>query len=182
MDHTYIRKVCNGDTEAYRYFLKEYKDMAFSVALSVVKDEFIAEEVVQDAFMKAFRGMNSFNFQAKFSTWFYRIVTNEAFMRLNKIKKEIMVFTSEFEADIPDGELINQLHQDEYRDLVNEALKMLAPKESLVLRLFYLEEESIKAVCEITGWTNSNTKVTLHRARKSMLKAVNQLLNKLNQH
>ena len=93
-----------------------------------------------------------------------------------------MVFTSEFEADIPDGELINQLHQDEYRDLVNEALKMLAPKESLVLRLFYLEEESIKAVCEITGWTNSNTKVTLHRARKSMLKAVNQLLNKINQH
>ena len=177
MDHTYIRKVCSGDTQAYRYFLTQYKDMAFSLAVSVVKDEFIAEEIVQDAFMKAFRAMNSFNFQSKFSTWFYRIVTNEALMRLKKMKREIVVFTAEYTEDSLDEDVLSALQEDEHHHLVNAALNMLAPKESLVLRLFYLEEESIKTVCEITGWSASNTKVLLHRARKSMLSAVNHLLN-----
>ncbi len=71
------------------------------------------------------------------------------------------------------------LDKDEQIHNINEALKMLSDRESVVLRLFYLEEESIKDVCEITGWSESNTKVILHRARKSMLSALNKL-KKLN--
>lgn len=176
MDEIYIRKVCEGDTESFRYFLKQYKDMAFSVAISVVKDEFIAEEVVQDAFMKAFNALKSFNRQSKFSTWFYRIVSNESFMRLKKMKRDIISFNPDYNNDIADESVLLSLQADEQTYLINEALKKLPPNESLALRLFYLEEESIKAVCEITGWSESNTKVILHRARKNMLIAVNQLM------
>lgn len=176
MDDIYIEKVLSGDREAFRYFLKEYKDMAFSVAMSVVKDEYIAQEVAQDAFVKAFTALKSFNRQSKFSTWFYRIVVNEALTRLKKIKKEIIFFNPEYEADIPDESFLASLKEEEQTYLINEALKKLIPNESLALRLFYLQEESIKDVCEITGWSESNTKVTLHRARKNMFVVLSELM------
>ncbi|MES2005411.1 MAG: RNA polymerase sigma factor [Bacteroidota bacterium] len=176
MDDLYIKKVCSGDRDAFRYFVKKYKDMAFSVALSVVKDEFVAQEIVQDAFVKAYRNLGSFSNKSRFSTWFYRIVTNEALMRLKKVKKELISFTEEYPAEIADESFLLEIAKEERAYLVNEALQRLSPKESLVLRLFYLEEENIKEVCEITGWTEANTKVLLHRARKSLFTVLTQLM------
>jgi RNA polymerase sigma-70 factor (ECF subfamily) len=150
--------------------------MAFSVAMSVIKDEFIAQEVVQDSFVKAFGALKSFNRQSKFSTWFYRIVVNEALTRLKKLKREIISFTADYEADIPDESFLASLKDEEQTYLINEALKKLIPNESLALRLFYLQEESIKEVCEITGWSESNTKVTLHRARKNMFTVLSRVM------
>lgn len=179
MDDFYIKKVCQGDTEAFRYFLKTYKDMAFSLCMSILKDEFIAEEVVQDSFMKAFNGMKSFNAKSTFRTWFYRIVLNEAFQRRRKFKNDILDFHPVYNEEIEDESILFNLNKDEQVHVINEALKLLSDRESVVLRLFYLEEESIRDVCEITGWTESNTKVILYRARKNMLSALNKLM-KLN--
>lgn len=176
MDEIYIRKVCEGDEEAFRYFLKIYKDMAFTIAFSVVKDEFIAQEVVQDAFIKAFKGLKSFNEKSTFRTWFYRIVINEAFMRLKKLKKEILSFGDEYNKDAADESELLSLQKEEQIYLINEALKRLSPKESLALRLFYLQEESINEVCEVTGWSEANTKVILHRARRNMFIAFKQIM------
>jgi len=175
MDDLYISKVCQGDAEAFRYFIKEYKDMAFSIAISVVKDEFMAEEIVQDSFLKAFKGLSSFQKRAAFSTWFFRIVTNESFRRLRKIKKEIVSFCGEFEGDVEDEVIYSSLEEEEQTYLINKALEMLDPRESLALRLFYLQEESIKEVGNITGWSVSNTKVILFRARKNMLAVIKQI-------
>ncbi|SMD18682.1 RNA polymerase sigma factor [Pedobacter nyackensis] len=179
MDNVYAEKVCRGDKDAFRYFIKKYKDMAFSLSVSIVKDEFIAEEVVQDSFVKVFNGMGSYNAASTFKTWFYRIVLNEAFQRRKKQKKDFLQFQPDYNEDITDESILFGLDKDEQIHNINEALKMLSDRESVVLRLFYLEEESIKDVCEITGWSESNTKVILHRARKSMLSALNKL-KKLN--
>lgn len=154
MDEIYIRKVCEGDAESFRYFIKTYKDMAYSLAISIVKDEFRAEEVVQDAFVKAFHGLKSFNQKSKFSTWFYRIVVNESFSHLKKINKEVIQFRQDYDTEIPDENDILALQNEEQAFLVNEALKMLSANESLALRLFYLEETSINTLCEVTGWSS----------------------------
>ena len=57
MDDLYIKKVLEGDTDVFRYFVGQYKDMAFSLSMSVVKDEFLATDVVQESFMKAFQNL-----------------------------------------------------------------------------------------------------------------------------
>lgn len=176
MDDFYIGKICNGDHDAFRYFIKTYKDIAYSIAISVVKDEFIAQEVTQDAFMKAFKNIGSFSKKSTFSTWFYRIVMNEALMRLRKLKKEFIDFTDINDDDISDENAILSLKEDEQTYLINEALRKLSSKESLALRLFYLQEESVKEVCEITGWSEANTKIILHRARKNMFVVLTQLM------
>jgi RNA polymerase sigma-70 factor (ECF subfamily) len=60
---------------------------------------------------------------------------------------------------------ILKLEMDDQKYFINEALKKIPGKESLVLRLFYLDENSIEEITGITGWTSSNIKVILHRAR-----------------
>ena len=58
MDSEFIQKVLDGDSYAYRFFIEKYRDMAYSLAVSVVKDEFTAADVVQEAFLKAFENLN----------------------------------------------------------------------------------------------------------------------------
>jgi RNA polymerase sigma factor (sigma-70 family) len=175
MDDLYVAKVLAGDADAYRYFLRKYQDMAFSLAMSILKDEFAAEEATQDAFVKAFNALNSFAQRSSFKTWFYRIVLNESFLRAKKQKREFLEFRPDYDEELPDESDLYTLSHEEQAWLVDQALKLLPDREAIVLRLFYLEEESIKGIREITGWTEANIKVMLHRARKSMLGACNNL-------
>lgn len=144
MDDLYIKKVLNGEIEEFRYFIRQYKDMAFSVAVSVVKDECKAAEVVQEAFIKAWENLKKFRGESKFSSWFYRIVINEAFKLLRKeedFRLEEMCDTRLNQTAVP--EIFNQLEEDEQKYFINKSLMKLAPNESLVLRLFYLNENSV---------------------------------------
>jgi len=173
MDDVYIDKVLLGDVAAFSFFVKTYKNMAFNLAISIVKDEQYAEEVTQDAFMKAFTGLKSFKRTATFKSWFYRIVVNESFMQLRKLKKaRILVPLEEVKEVAMEEELDEDSIQKTYE--IQKVLSQLTPKEGLVLQLFYLEEVSLNEITEITGWTLTNTKVILHRARKSVRKICNR--------
>jgi len=166
MEDLCIQKILNGDTEAFRQLVTKYKDMAYSLAMSVVRNEFYAEEVLQVSFVKAFEKLDSFKGDSKFSTWFYRIVVNESFKQLKKQKAEFINFveeTPDISNDI-DNSILNLIKTDqEY--YINKALEKISAQESLVLRLFYLDENTIDEISNITGWTAGNIKVILHRAR-----------------
>jgi len=170
----YLKRLANGDEAAYRYFIRTYQDMAFTLAVSIVKDDFVAEEVAQDAFIKAFNAIASFNQQSAFKTWFYRIIVNEAFMRLKKEKKQQLIYCEDYEMDIADTGSLNNLAESERFEMINLAFKLMPPNEAIALRLFYLEESSIKEICVITGYTEANIKVLLHRGRKRMQAIINQ--------
>lgn len=172
LDELYIKKVRNGDTEAFRYFVTQYKDLAFSVAVSVVKNEFTAADVVQEAFVRAFENLKSFKGKSKFSTWFMRIVINESYKTIQRNKVKYSDEIVELEDISKD-----KLKEADQKFFVNEVLKIMSPNESLVLRLFYLNEYNIAEICEMTGWNESKVKVTLHRARKSMEQKMKNLLN-----
>lgn len=178
MDQQYIDKVLAGDRHSFRYFLQKYQDMVFSVAMSIVKNESLAEEVAQDAFVKCYHKLDTFHQQSKFSSWLYRIVVNTAFMRLRKIKIEVLDFQPDYNQEVIDEHELTLLEEEERSQLINEALCLLPANESLALRLFYLEEESIKEVSLITGWTDANTRVILHRGRKRMYGILKKLMNK----
>lgn len=173
MDSVYIEKVLNGSTEDFRFLIRKYKDLAFSVAVSVVKNEFDAEEVVQESFIRAFRNLSSLKEKSKFKTWFCRILVNEAFKRLHKLKNEIVPETIENIREFEDpSESFRGLNPEEQSLLVSESLKKLPSRESLSLQLFYLEGNSIEQITNLTGWSEANVKVILHRARKHLLEVV----------
>jgi len=167
MEDIYIDKVLSGDIEAFSYFITTYKNMAFNISLSIVKDEQYAEEVTQDAFIKAFNGLKNFNRTTKFKSWFYRIVINESFLRLRTLKKRKGFVFIDDQNDTILEEHFEDVSEDQI-DKINEVLSLLDSRESLSIELFYLQELSINDIIIITGWSKANTKVILHRARKSI--------------
>ena len=83
-DKIYIRKVLEGDRNAFAYLVDKYKAMVYSVAIRLVKDKEEAEEISQDSFVKAYQSLSSFKGKAKFSSWLYRIVYNTAITKLRQ--------------------------------------------------------------------------------------------------
>lgn len=174
-----LKKVLEGDDEAFRLIVRKHKDDAFTLAMSVVKNEAVAQDVVQVAFIKAYNRLDTFRGESKFSTWFYRIVINEAYNRQKKQKKKAQPLESVSQDSIPTEELneiFSKIEKDNQRYFINEALMKLPANYSLALHLFYLEEFNLQEISEITGWTNVNTRVLLHRARKEMKSVLTKLL------
>lgn len=163
----HIKRVLAGDTDAFRYFIQTYQSYAYTLALRIVRQPEMAEEVVQDAFLKAFRGLRQFNQDAKFSTWLYPIVTRQALSYVRKKKLPTTTLETAYAVSDTAASAAQQLEKTEQRQLIEEVLQRMKPKERLVLQLFYLEEQSIQEVETITGFSSSNVKVLLHRARKS---------------
>jgi RNA polymerase sigma-70 factor (ECF subfamily) len=169
MDDFYLQKIIEGNADSFRYFIRKYKDKGYSLAISVVKNEYQAEEVLQNAFIKAYAALKSFKGKSKFSTWFYRILINEAFKSLKKQANTSHTDIEPFSGKLHEKEYFQiNAEEEDHKFYINEALRRINPNESLALRLFYLEECSVEEITEITGWSCSNVKVILHRGRQNM--------------
>lgn len=145
--------------------------MAFAIAFKILRDEHLAKDAVQNAFINAFKRIKSYKGDAKFSTWLYRITVNDAL----KVAKKERRYSSTQYADIPENtetifnEAVAKLTLDESKQKVNAALQRMKPKEAMVLQLFYLQEMSILEIEAATKLKKNNIKVLLHRARKSFM-------------
>jgi RNA polymerase sigma-70 factor, ECF subfamily len=84
-----IKSVCGGEREAFYELVHPYERMIYATAISVVKNPADAEEVAQEAVLKAFSNLASFRAEAKFSTWILQITYNEAKMRLKKARSHL---------------------------------------------------------------------------------------------
>ena len=143
--------------------------MAFSIACRILDDDRDAEEVVQDAFLQAFRSIRSFKGNSKFSTWLYRIVVNGSLNRLKKRKPE---------RNYEDVECCyRQLTVQDQTKFINQALEKLRTEDRLILTLYYLDEQSLTEIEAITGIAKENLKMKLHRARARMYGVLSKLLN-----
>ena len=171
-DQVHIEQVCSGDKEAFRYFIKTYQGMAYSIAISMVKNEFSANDVVQNSFIRAYKALRSYRSDAKFSTWLYKIVVNEAlkYLKKNKRSQEFITYVDDsYDYSGTFNEAVVLFDASDTKMEIEKTMNLMKPKEALILKLFYLHEESIKEIEKITGFTASNIKVLLHRARKSFL-------------
>jgi len=179
MDDLYLRLVLEGNVSKFSYFIEKYKGMAFSIAFRIVDNKEDAEEIVQDAFLKAFRSLDKFRKDSKFSTWLYRIVVNSSLSRTRSKKPESSSIDEDNIADV-----VVESVESAYRSLdlldqkkfVHNALEKLGVEDRLLLTLFYLNENSIDEVTEITGIAQDNVKMKLHRARNKMYIILNKNL------
>lgn len=178
-----IDKVLNGDTASFGYFVDTYQDMAVTIAYRICGNKQDAEDIVQNAFVKAFHNLHTFRNTGKFSTWFYRIIYNTAITALRRSPNNIE-YTDYHVVDcsntFSDWDTISLMEERERNALLDVAMKKLPPDESLLLTLYYLEENSSKEIMEITSLTESNLKVKLHRARKRLGAILEPMLNNRN--
>ncbi|MBN1821821.1 MAG: sigma-70 family RNA polymerase sigma factor [Prolixibacteraceae bacterium] len=163
MDPALIKKAVSGDREALTRLVDAYKDIAFNLAFSIVGDKEDALDVTQESFLKVLENIAGFRNEAKFTTWLYRIVYNEAVQFNRKNKREL--FTG-FESIKDYVENSNEEAKDYF--FLHHAISKLEKNEQNIIILFYLAEKPVKEIKQITGKSVSNIKVILHRARKKL--------------
>lgn len=177
MDAHYINEVLKGNTNAFGYFIRTYQNKAFGVAVSIVKREDDAKDIVQDSFITAYSSLSNFRNDAKFSTWFYRIVVNTALQYIKREKRKDEVIG---EYSIADDEkaafnnALGQLQKQDLKNLIKKVFEKIPAKEALILQLYYIDDQSIAEIEEITAFTKSNVKVLLHRGRTSFYKMLKE--------
>ncbi len=179
-DNVYIDRVLAGDMEAFRFLVEKHKDLVYTIALRITGAKEDAEEIAQDAFLKAYQKLSSFQSKSKFSTWIFRIAYNAAISKVRK-KKVIHldiddVYTDESMIDAIQDEISEQNHR-ERKKLINACLKELNELDYTIISLFYLKEHTVDDISEITGLSKSNIKVKLHRIRKKLYEQMQQMLN-----
>lgn len=174
-----IRRIVNGDTELFYELIKPYERAVFLSAVSILGNHADAEEVAQEAILKAYRNLATFRQESKFSTWLIQIAINEARLRLRKDRRHLYD-SIEGGLQNEDGDYIptefadwrpipsEALQHRELRESLQSALDSLQEKYRTVLILRDVQQLSIAETAQLLGLTEENVKTRTSRARLQM--------------
>ncbi len=154
----------------FSIIVDRYKDKAFSLLKRMLKNEQDAEETLQDCFIKAYNSLSSFKGEAKFSTWFYRIVYNTALTKLSsqKRKTENEMSSVHEHFDLKSDYDYNVSERKDMSEFINELVNKLPEKHSAIISLFYLDEMNCEEISKVLDISISNVKVMLYRSRNAL--------------
>lgn len=179
-DEHYIKRVLSGDQSSYAMLVERHKNMVYTITMKMLRNREEAEEVAQDAFLKAYKSLNKFKQQSKFSTWLYKITYNLCISQLRKKKQNVFSIDGnegETTFDIEDThQKMDNLEQTERKELLECAVSELNEEEQTIVTMYYHEDLSTEEISEITGLSVSNVKVKLYRARKRLYKNLSSKL------
>lgn len=174
-ENVLIDRILGGEDQLYAQLVDAHKSYAYTIAFKVTNNSMDAEEVAQEAFIKAFQYLKGFKRGARFSTWLYRIVFNTAisYKRKNRRVFESIENTKDQASD-DEGEL----ERADKKIFIQKALKKLNDADQLSLQLFYLKEFSLEEVADLMGQKINTTKVRIHRARQRLADELTVILKK----
>lgn len=165
-----IESVKRGNETDFSLLIDRYKDKAFSLLRRMLKNNMDAEETLQDCFLKAYNSLHSFRQDAKFSTWFYKIVYNSALTVLSGKKRQVATMMSSiddhYDLSANDEEIYATSENSE--NYVLNLVDQLPPRSALVIILFYIDGLSLNEISQVLGLSLVNTKVILHRSRTAL--------------
>jgi RNA polymerase sigma-70 factor (ECF subfamily) len=170
-DEYYITETLNGHVNAYAFLVEKYKHMIFTLTIKIVKNREDAEEISQDTFVKAFKNLEYFKGDSKFSTWLYKIAYYASLDVVKRNKRMVKFETIENFKDVDYGtmeDVLKNLHEKERRNVINLALQKLNNDEQTILTLYYFDNLPIKEISKVVNLSEENIKVKLFRSRKKL--------------
>jgi RNA polymerase sigma-70 factor, ECF subfamily len=179
-----VRRMQAGEREAFRAIMQRHNQRLFRIARSIARDETEAEDVLQEAYLRAFAGMRTFRGESSLLTWLTRIVINEANGRLRKRRHLVGVEQIEAAqargADVimfPYAQTAMTPEQDvarmQIRHLLETAIDDLPDGFRVVLVMREIEDCSVAETAEALGIPEETVKTRLHRARRLLRTALN---------
>lgn len=169
-----IEQVKTGETNLFSKLIIFHSSKVLSLVKGIVGNSQDAEDIAQDVFVKAYFSISKFRGESSFSTWLFRIAYNMSISNLRTKKREKSSSAGDL-SSIED----NSLYQSEEKERKEEmfkslynAIDQLEAKERFIILAFYNYDKSIKEISEITGMSESNVKVKLHRIKKQLNKMI----------
>ncbi len=162
-----LERCKKGDNTAQMQIYKDYYRAMYNTSLRILKDEFEAEDIMQEAFLTAFTKLDTFIGEVTFGAWLKRIVINKSLTQLKKnnkykdVKMEVIKDTS---IEIEDAIDYTSLHASK----VLERLNSLKDNYRVVLTLNLIEGYDYEEIAQILGYTNENVRTTISRAKKKL--------------
>lgn len=180
-DAELIREAQKGSRSAFEVLVRQYDQSVLRLAMHLTGSEQDAQDIHQEAFLKAYRHIGSFRFECSFYTWLYRIVTNLCLdhLRRHKTRREdsaVTIDASGVERDMmvnvtddramanPDHELRRKILNEQ----IQKALETLTPRERTVFELKHYHGLRLRAIGEMLNTTEETAKNTLFRATRKL--------------
>jgi RNA polymerase sigma-70 factor, ECF subfamily len=184
-DSDLIRAAQRGDRVAFETLVRQYDQAVLRLALHLTGSEADAQDIYQEAFLKAYRHIGNFRFECSFYTWIYRIVTNLCldYLRKRQIRKEdapVIMDSGGQEVDLLDRVSDDRAMANPERDLmarelgakINLALGRLTPRERMVFELKHYQGLRLRTIGEMLNTTEETAKNTLFRATQKLRSAL----------
>lgn len=176
-DEQLVRLAKKGDTGAFGKLMLRYENKIYRLARRMTETDEDAEDVLQEAFVKAFRKLSTFKGRSKFSTWLYRITVNLALMKLRRRKlstvslsQPVTTEDSEIQRDIENGssDPLERLLEMESMEILDRAIAELPPSYRAVFVLRHVEGLSTQETARVLKIKVPAVKSRLHRARRAL--------------
>ncbi|MFQ5777730.1 MAG: RNA polymerase sigma factor [Terriglobia bacterium] len=182
---TLVAEAQRGNTDAFTTLVNQYDRNIHRLALNITGNQEDAEDVLQEAFLKAYRKLDSFRGNSRFCTWLVRIAVNEALMKLRKRRGERTVSMDEpvatddrhvipWEIEDWGDDPEKRYAKSELQAIVNEAIQSLEPRLRAVVALRDAENLSTAETAELLGLTVPAVKSRLLRGRLKLQAALSQ--------
>ncbi|MCG2589823.1 RNA polymerase sigma factor [Rhodohalobacter sulfatireducens] len=177
-DDKFVKRAIEGDQEAFKDLMDKYQKPLYFHVLKMVKNHEQVEDLVQEAFMKAFRNLNSYNTNYAFSTWLYRITTNHTidYLRKKKLKttsidQPVKTRDGEMEIQISDdAETDRNIIRKERKKIIHNAINDLPEKYRRVIEMRHLQELSYQEIADQLDLPLGTVKAHIFRAREMLYK------------
>ena len=145
-DEKIVKLVCSKDKNLYSEIIKRYQSKLMRYATSIIGDGYMAADIVQEGFIKAYVNLNGFSTNKKFSSWIYRIIHNEAINMWRKHKKQQPIADIDFNSGV---NLEDEIIKKEIIEHANICLKQIPVNYREPLELYFLEEKSYEEISDI---------------------------------
>lgn len=178
-DAVLIKRALNGDQRAFKKLRQKYYEAIFNLIYRMIRDKDEVEDLTQEAFIKAFMSLTSFNDEYAFSTWLYKIATNNSidYIRRKKLQtfsidKPIESKESDFSFELPDStyEPDQEMIQRQRKKLLEDAINSLPAKYRQVIHLRHVEEKEYQEIAAILKLPLGTVKAHIFRAREMLNK------------
>lgn len=187
-DLALVREAQRGNRAAFEELVHHYDRAVLRLAVHLTGSEHEAQDIYQEAFLKAYKSINGFRFECSFYTWIYRIVTNLCLDHLRKkqVRKEdgpVATDSDGTQYDVLEQVADGRVSADPERDLITrelsahirEALQKLSPRERMVFELKHYHGLKLRTVGEMLHTTEETAKNTLFRATKKLRGALSEM-------
>ena len=170
-----------GDDKAFEELVKIHDRRVFNLAFSMLGNLADAQDVYQDTFLRAWRGIGSFRFQSSFSTWLLRIAVNQSltFRKRRKLRSVLSLHDSATDSSpalyfeiAGDSNAEKSLYSKEALQQINAAMERLTAKERAVFSLKHFQDIKIREISSMLGYAEGTVKNLLFRASRKMQKSL----------
>ena len=169
-----VRRAQRGETAAFEALVAAHAQLVYNLALRTLNIPHEAEDVAQEAFVRAWRGLPSFRAEASFRTWLYRIVTNLCYNRLPRLRQELAALEAEVAVPLPDDRqhVETMLLSQELQTHLHQAIADLPDSYRMLVTLRHLQQLSYDEIAEVMAMPLGTVKTGIFRARRQLRQAL----------